>query len=330
VDEEGHPEAEWVTRRQCPQRPQRMVAGGGVFSEDGRARAATGPPLNLFKAGGPSSPYPEIPCLVFSPCAMMSPMEISAVIITYNEEMSLEGALKSVAGLASEIIVVDCFSTDNTIKIARKYTDRVFERAWTNFADQKNFANSKAAHPWILSLDADERVSPELREELSQLKKTEPEGVAFAVSRQVFYLGRWIRHSGWYPDRKLRLFRKGKARWEGEYVHEKLVVEGEVGKLKGAIHHFTYRNIAEHLARINKFSDLGAQKLYAQKKKCRWHHLLFLPFFRFLRAYLWKLGFLDGFAGLVISVLTGYSIFARYAKLKEIWKKGERIEPFPY
>ena len=261
---------------------------------------------------------------------MMNPMEISAVIITYNEEKRLEGALKSVSGVVSEIVVVDCFSTDNTIKIVKKYTDRVFERAWTNFADQKNFANSKASYPWILSLDADERASPELRGEVSELKKTEPECSAFSIPRQVFYLGGWIRHSGWYPDRKLRLFRKDKARWEGNYVHEKLVVEGKVEKLKGPIHHFTYRNIAEHLARINKFSDLGAHKLYAQKKKCRWYHLLFLPFFRFIRAYIWKRGFLDGFAGLVISVLTGYAVFARYAKLREIWKKGERIEPFPY
>ncbi len=261
---------------------------------------------------------------------MMNPMEISAVIITYNEEKRLEGALKSVSGVVSEIVVVDCFSTDNTIKIVKKYTDRVFERAWTNFADQKNFANSKASYPWVLSLDADERVSPELRSEVSELKKTEPECSAFSIPRQVFYLGGWIRHSGWYPDRKLRLFRKDKARWEGNYVHEKLVVEGKVEKLKGPIHHFTYRNIAEHLARINKFSDLGAHKLYAQKKKCRWYHLLFLPFFRFIRAYIWKRGFLDGFAGLVISVLTGYAVFARYAKLREIWKKGERIEPFPY
>lgn len=261
---------------------------------------------------------------------MMNPMEISAVVITFNEARRLEGALKSLAGIASEIVVVDCRSEDETVKIARRYTDRVFERDWTNFADQKNFGNSQASHPWILSLDADERVSPELRQELLELKKTEPDVDAFSIPRMVYYLGRWIRHSGWYPDRKLRLFRKGAARWEGEYVHEKLTVTGRSARLKGGIHHFTYRNIHEHLARINAFSDLGAQKLYAQKKKTRWYHLLFLPFFRFFRAYVWKRGFLDGFAGLVISVLTGYAVFVRYAKLREIWKKGERIESFPY
>lgn len=261
---------------------------------------------------------------------MMTAVEISAVIITYNEERRLEGALRSLAGVASEIIVVDCHSTDDTVKLARRYTGRVFERAWTNFADQKNFANEKASHAWILSLDADERLSPELRQEIIELRRSEPDGDAFSIPRLVFYLGRWIRHSGWYPDRKVRLFRKDKARWEGEFVHEKLVVDGRLLKLNGPIHHFTYPNIAAHLARINKFSDLGAQKLYARGKKTRWYHLLFLPFFRFARAFVWKGGFLDGFAGLVISVLTGYAVFVRYAKLREIWKKGERIEPFPY
>jgi glycosyltransferase involved in cell wall biosynthesis len=261
---------------------------------------------------------------------MMKPMEISAVLIAYNEERRLEGALKSLAGIASEIVVVDCRSTDETVRIARRYTDRVFERAWTNYADQKNFGNGQASRPWILSLDADERVSPELRQELDELRKTEPDVDAFFIPRRVYYLGRWIRHSGWYPDRKLRLFRKGAAHWEGEYVHEKLVFKGRTAKLKGCIHHFTYRDIHEHLARINSFSDLGAQKLYAQKKKARWYQLLLLPSLRFVRAYVWKLGFLDGFSGLVISVLTGYAVFVRYAKLREIWKKGERIEPFPY
>jgi glycosyltransferase involved in cell wall biosynthesis len=261
---------------------------------------------------------------------MMNRMEISAVIITYNEERRLEDALKSLAGIVSEIVVVDCSSADETVKIARRFTDRVFERAWTNFADQKNFANEKAAGPWIFSLDADERVSPELRQELIALRAAEPDMDAYLIPRRVFYLGRWIRHSGWYPDRKIRLFRKTRAHWEGEYVHESLVVEGRTGKLRGAIHHFTYRNIHDHLARINTFSDLGAQKLYAQKKKARWYHLMCLPFFRFVRAYVWKRGFLDGFPGMVISVLTAYAVFIRYAKLREIWKKGERIEPFPY
>lgn len=258
-------------------------------------------------------------------------MDISAVVITLNEEKRLEPALKSLEGVASEIIIVDAYSSDGTLEIAKKYTRKVFQRKWANFSDQKNFGNSKASYPWILSLDADERLSPELCREIIALKnKEEPQCSGFSMPRQVFYLGKWIRHSGWYPDRKIRLFHKDKARWEGEFVHEELVIKGEVKKLKDSIHHFTYPNIKEHLNRINSFSELGAKKLYAQKKKCRWYHLLFFPFFRFVKSYVWKGGFMDGFPGLVISVLNGYAIFIRYAKLKEIWKKGERIEPFPY
>lgn len=256
-------------------------------------------------------------------------MKISVVVIAFNKEDRLDAALKSVEGIASEVVVVDSFSTDNTVKISKKYTNRVYRREWTNYADQKNFANSKASFPWILSLDADERLSPELQEELLKLEEKEPQVSGYSMPRKVFYLGRWIRHSGWYPDRKVRLFRKDLSRWEGEYVHEKLAIQGEVKKLSGAIHHFTYRDIRDHLERINKFSSLGAQKLYAQKKKARWYHLLMLPLFRFLKSYAWRGGILDGFAGMVISVLNGYAVFVRYAKLREIWKKGERIEPFP-
>jgi glycosyltransferase involved in cell wall biosynthesis len=256
-------------------------------------------------------------------------MQISAVIITYNEEKRLEPALKSLAGIADEIIIVDRYSDDDTVKLARKYTDRVFQRKWTNFSDQKNFANAKAKFPWILSLDADERLSPKLREEITSLKGGEPDCSGFSMPRQVFYLSRWIRHTVWYPDRKIRIFRKDKARWEGEYVHEDLVIDGHVEKLSGPLYHFTYRNIADHLRRINTFSDLGAQKLYAKNKKCHWYNLAFLPFFRFVKSYFLKAGFLDGFAGFVISLLDGYTGFVIYAKLKEIWKMGEKIEPFP-
>ena len=256
-------------------------------------------------------------------------MDISAVVITLNEEKRLEPALKSLEGVASEIVIVDAYSNDETLEIAKKYTKKIFQRKWTNFSDQKNFGNSKASYSWILSLDADERLSSELRREIKGLKE-ESRCSGYSMPRQVFYLGKWIRRSGWYPDRKIRLFRKDKARWEGEFVHEELVIEGEVEKLKGPIHHFTYRNIKDHLNRINSFSELGAKKLYAQKRKCRWYHLLFFPFFRFVKSYVWKGGFMDGFPGLVISALNGYAIFIRYAKLKEIWKKGERIEPFPY
>lgn len=254
-------------------------------------------------------------------------MKISAVVIAFNEEANIEAALRSLDGIAAEIIVVDSQSTDLTVKIARRFTSKVFERKWTNYSDQKNYADGLAEHPWILSLDADERLSPELRAEIQEMAGDEPDCAAFSMPRRVFYLGRWIKHSGWYPDRKVRLFRRDRARWEGAYVHEELAVDGEVRRLRGDILHFTYRSIADHLARINTFSDLGAQKLYAQRKKCRLAHLLFVPPGRFIKTYILRRGFQDGFAGLVIAVLTAYGAFVRYAKLREIWKKGERIEP---
>ena len=237
-------------------------------------------------------------------------MDISVVIITYNEQDRLEPTLKSVKDIASEIIVVDSYSTDDTIKIVKKYTKKVFQLKWTNYSDQKNYANSKASYPWILSLDADERLSPKLVEEILQLKDTEPESNGFSMPRRVFYLGKWIKHTVWYPDRKLRLFRKDKAYWE-------------------ALLHFTYSSIHEHLDQINAFSDLAAQKLYAKQKKCGWAKLVLNPVIGFIKSYYFKAGILDGFAGFVVSVLHGYSIFLRYAKLREIWKKGERIETFP-
>ena len=172
-------------------------------------------------------------------------MKISAVIITFNEEERLEGALKSVQDIASEIIVVDSFSTDGPLKIAKKYNSKIYSREWTHYADQKNYANEKASHPWILSLDADERLSPELKKEIQELKLEESDAAAFSMPRQVYYLWKWIFHSGWYPDRKIRLFKKDKAFWQGEYVHEKLVVDGKVIKLANPIFHFTYKGIPE-------------------------------------------------------------------------------------
>ncbi|HDJ22653.1 MAG: hypothetical protein B5M54_03430 [Candidatus Aminicenantes bacterium 4484_214] len=258
-------------------------------------------------------------------------MKISFVIITKNEEKRLEPCLQSIKDIADEIVVVDAESQDGTLKIAEKYKARIWKRPWTNYSDQKNFANNHARFPWIFSIDADERLSPQLQEELLELKKAsqEPSVAAFSVPRLVFYLGRWIRHSGWYPDRKIRLFRRQQARWVGEYVHEALEIDGPVSKLNGHLYHFTYDCLADHLNRINLYTGLAAKELYARQKKCRWYHLLVLPLGRFLKTYFLQAGFRDGFAGLVISVVNSYMVFIRYAKLKEIWKKGERIEPFP-
>ena len=257
-------------------------------------------------------------------------MNISAVVVTLNEERPLEPALQSLAGLVSEIVVVDSFSADDTLKVARKYEARVVERAWTNAADQKNHGNGLAAGPWILSLDADERLSPALREELRELGRTEPDRAGFALSRRTYYLGRWIRHSGWGPKPQVRLFRKDKARWEADGLGERLALDGPSGRLRGDLEHYTFATVGEHAARTNNTSGLAAKALYARRKKGRLFPLLAVPPLTFLRTYLFRLGVLDGFPGLVIAGLDAYGAFLRLAKLRAIWKKGEHIEPVPY
>ncbi|MFQ6069164.1 MAG: glycosyltransferase family 2 protein [Candidatus Aminicenantales bacterium] len=257
-------------------------------------------------------------------------MKITAAVITRNEEKRLEPALKSVAEVADEIVVVDSYSDDETLKIARRYNCRIFHRKWKDYADQKNYASSRARHPWIFSLDADERISPELKAEILSLKDRDHSYSGFSIPVSNYYLGKWIRHTGWYAARQIRLFLKERAHWEGESINETLVIEGEVGKLRGKIHHFAFRSISNELKRMDKYSGLEAKKLYTAGKKCRLFHLLFSPFSGFMKVYFFRLGFLDGFAGLVISVFNGYERFIRYAKLREIWHKGERIEPFPY
>src|SRR5215471_19955043 len=172
-------------------------------------------------------------------------MKISATLITYNEEHNIADALESLSW-ADEIIVVDSESTDQTAQIARRYTDKVFIRSWSGYSAQKNFAAAKASNDWIFSLDADERVSGELRTELEELKQSEaPSQTGFEMARMAFYLGRWIKHSGWYPDYKLRLYDKRRGAWQGDYVHETLEVDGEVSRLNGNLLHYTVRNCSE-------------------------------------------------------------------------------------
>ena len=242
-------------------------------------------------------------------------MKISAVIITFNEEDRLPDALASLQGIADEIVVVDSYSTDRTLAIARAAQARVWQNRFEDYGRQKNFALGKAAHEWILNLDADERVSPELKRAIADLKENPaPAGVAaFAIKRKTFYLGRWIRHSGWYPDRKIRLFKKNAATWQGR-IHEKLVVAGAVSRLGGDILHFTYRDIGDHVRRLDRYANFQAEEIVRQDKKLLLPRLLILPPVTFLRHYLWKLGMLDGFPGLVIAMVSSWGTALKYLK----------------
>lgn len=259
-------------------------------------------------------------------------VKISVTIITLNEEDRLAGALASVTW-ADEIVVVDAESTDRTVEVARHYTDRVLINPWPGYAAQKNFADRQASHEWILSLDADECVSPELRQSIERLKQEGPQQDGYRIPRRAWYLGRWINHSGWYPDYQLRLYRRDCARWQGDYVHESVRVEGRVGTLTGDLWHFTRRSLAEHHEVLGRYTTLAAEGDFAHGKTVGFLDLLLKPPLTFLRSYLLKQGFRDGIPGLVIASFAAYYVFLKQAKLwekrhlPEGWKnRGSRIE----
>ncbi len=252
-------------------------------------------------------------------------MKITATVITFNEEHNIAKALESLSW-ADEIVVVDSESTDRTVEIARRFTDRVFVRPWPGYSAQKNFAAEQARNDWIFSLDADERVSPELAEEIEELKLSDsPEPAAFEMPRLTFYLGRWIKHSGWHPDYKLRLYDRKRARWRGDYVHETLEVDRRVQRIKGNIVHYTVRNASEHHLRMDRYTTLAAEQLFSQGKHVSVGSLLFYPAVVFLRSYIFKLGFLDGIPGLAIARFAAHYEFLKNLKLWEMRKeRGEK------
>jgi glycosyltransferase involved in cell wall biosynthesis len=254
-------------------------------------------------------------------------MTISICIICFNEEKNIRRCLDSCTW-ADEIIVVDSMSQDKTATIAREYTDMVYQREWPGYLEQKSFALSKADGVWILSLDADEEISAYLRDEiLTEIRKPEAKD-GYRIPRRSFYQGRWINHSGFYPDKQLRLFRSDKGRWTGGRVHEKVEMKGTVGELKSDILHYPYKGvISGQLQTVNAFSSLFAQDMYEKGKRYRLLLLVLRPVLKFLEVYVIKFGFLDGLAGFVIAVTSAYAMFVRYVKLRELEKGLEREMP---
>lgn len=249
-------------------------------------------------------------------------MKLSVVIITLNEEDRLEDALKSCTQVADEIIVLDSYSTDHTIEIAQKYGAKIYYNHFTDYGSQKNMALEKAAYPWVLNLDADERISETLEQQILELKKKADHEIpvdGFRINRKTFYLGRFIKHSGWYPDRKLRLFRKDKSHWQGR-IHEGLILNGTTAPMKGDILHYTYRDMSDHIARLNKYSRMQAEDLVARGKKLLYLRAILLPPITFTRFYAWKLGILDGFPGFIIALVSSWSTAMKYLKAIEIKK----------
>ena len=245
-------------------------------------------------------------------------MKISATVITFNEERNLRAALESLSW-ADEIVVVDSNSTDGTVEIAREFTREVHVRQWPGYSAQKTFAASVAHNDWVFNLDADERVSEKLAAELIALKENgEPSVAGYEMPRAAWYLGRWIKHAGWYPDFKLRLYDRRRGRWRGDYVHESVEVEGRVERLAGEILHYTVENASEHHLRMDKYTTLAAREMHARGKRATAASILFSPVAAFIRSYFLKLGFLDRVPGLAISVFAAHYAFLKQLKLWEL------------
>ena len=240
--------------------------------------------------------------------------KISACIISFNEEKKIEDCLKSLAGIADEIIVVDSNSTDNTVAIAQKYTDRIILQDFLGFIEQKNFAVQQAENDWVLSLDCDERLSPELQDAITGIKGTIEQAGAYRMPRKTFYIYRWLNHC-WYPDLKTRLFNRNTSRWGGTNPHDHIVTQGNnTVRLKGDIYHYSFDSISDHLRTIDSFTEIGADELVRKKTPVTIISPLTHSSWTFLKLYIFKRGFMDGFAGIVVSVLSAMHVFVKYSK----------------
>jgi glycosyltransferase involved in cell wall biosynthesis len=249
--------------------------------------------------------------------------KLSVTVITRNEASNIAAALESVAW-ADDIVVVDAESTDDTVAIARRFTPHVEVRAWTGFIDQKNYAASVAAHDWILSLDADERVTPALAAEIRAALASSPGAAAYRMPRIAWHLGRWIRSTDWYPEHPTRLYDRKTARWTGRYVHETLTVDGLIGSLRGELHHFPYRDLADHLDTIDRYTTAAARQMHEEGRRAGWLQCAGHPPLAFLRNYLARGGVRDGVPGLIVSAMNAYYVFLKFAKL---WEMNQKPRP---
>jgi glycosyltransferase involved in cell wall biosynthesis len=242
--------------------------------------------------------------------------KLTVTVITRNEAAHIGAALESVAW-ADELVVVDANSSDDTVAIARRFTDRVVARAWNGYVDQKNHAAGLASHDWILSLDADERATPELEREIRAVLSADPEAGGFRIPRLSCYLGRWIRTTDWYPDYQLRLYDRRHGRWSGRYVHESVEVGGHVGRLRNDLRHFPYRDIAHHVQTIDRYTTLAARQMAEHGRRAGLLDIAVRPPLAFLRNYVVRGGFRDAGPGLVVSLLNSYYVMLKFAKLWE-------------
>jgi glycosyltransferase involved in cell wall biosynthesis len=242
---------------------------------------------------------------------------VSVTIITLDEAEHIGAAIDS-AAWADEIVVVDSGSTDGTTDIARAKGATVLTREWSGYVDQKNFAAERVSNDWIFSLDADERIPPALAAEVQTLVSSEPSKRGYRVPRVSFHLGRWIRTTDFYPDFQTRLYDRRAARWRGKYVHESVSVDGPVGQLRHELEHYSYRDLRDHIDRINHYTSLAARQMHEAGRRAGPLDLLVHPPAAFVRNYVLRRGILDGTVGLTISLVNAYSVFLKFAKLWEL------------
>ncbi|MGZ8459934.1 MAG: glycosyltransferase family 2 protein [Candidatus Deferrimicrobiaceae bacterium] len=248
---------------------------------------------------------------------------ISAVVIALDEGRNIAACLESLRW-ADEIVVVDSGSSDGTPEIGRRYTDKVFNVPWKGFGPQKQAAVELASHDVVLNVDCDERVTPELAEEIRGILSGPGSTAAYTIPRRTFLGGKEIRHCGWYPDRTTRLFDRTRARFSADLVHERVEVSGETVPLKGHLLHYSFSGIGEMIPKINRYSDLSARQMFERGRRCGIADLTLRPAFAFVKTYLFRLGFLDGVEGLVISATTAWLAFAKYAKLRELSRSSRK------
>jgi glycosyltransferase involved in cell wall biosynthesis len=251
-------------------------------------------------------------------------VKISATIIVHNEELNIAAVCETVSW-ADEIVIVDSDSVDRTVEIARQYTDRIFNREFKGYKDKHAFADAQATCDWIFWIDADERLTPQLRDEIKALRQRDPATLpaGFRLTRRTHYLGRWINHSGWYPDYQMRLYRKAASYWDGVSPHETARVRGRVENLTGELLHYTKRSLSEHHRVLDSYTTLAADYHQSKGKRVHGRDLLILPLATFIRTYIIKQGFRDGVQGLIIAMFTVYGVFLKYAK---VWEKSNSAE----
>ncbi len=251
--------------------------------------------------------------------------KLSVTVITFNEAEKIGRALSSVSGLADEIVIVDSFSTDETERICRGFTDRFLRLEWRGYRAQKQFALEQASCEWVLSLDGDEALSPALIQELHDWKQGHDRNVdGYYLPRLTFFMGRWIRHTSWYPDLQLRLFRRSRGEWTGGRVHESVRISGNTGRLRHPLEHYSYSDISEYLSQLQNFSGLAAADYLESGRRSGPFRLLLHPLLEFSRNYVLYRGFQDGVPGLAVSVLSSTSVFFKFLKLWELQSEPEQ------